>query len=73
MNAALDALATELYVVIDDLLADKPHPAPDRPDRHTNWRALRAIFAVCARQFVGSGVDIARHPARNLATTTCWR
>jgi hypothetical protein len=31
MNAALDALATELYVVIDDLLVDNPHLAPDRP------------------------------------------
>jgi hypothetical protein len=31
MNAALDALATELYVVIDDLLIDNPHLAPDRP------------------------------------------
>ena len=31
MNAALDALATELYVVIDDLLLDHPHLAPPRP------------------------------------------
>ena len=31
MNAALDALATELYVVIDDLLIDNPHLVPDRP------------------------------------------
>lgn len=31
MNAALDALATELYVVVDDLLVDNPHLAPPRP------------------------------------------
>lgn len=31
MNAALDALATELYVTVDDLLVDHPHLAPDRP------------------------------------------
>jgi hypothetical protein len=31
MNTALDALATELYVVIDDMLIDNPHPVPARP------------------------------------------
>lgn len=31
MNADLDALATELYVTIDDALADHPHWAPERP------------------------------------------
>ncbi|HET6952529.1 MAG TPA: IS982 family transposase, partial [Acidimicrobiales bacterium] len=31
MNAALDALATELYVTVDDLLMDHPHLAPSRP------------------------------------------
>jgi hypothetical protein len=31
MNAALDALATELYVVIDDLLIDNPHLARTGP------------------------------------------
>jgi hypothetical protein len=30
MNAALDALATELYVLIVDLLVDHPHLAPAR-------------------------------------------
>jgi hypothetical protein len=31
MNAALDALATELYVTVDDLLIAKPQLAPPRP------------------------------------------
>ena len=31
MNADLDALATELYVAIDDALVDHPHWAPQRP------------------------------------------
>jgi hypothetical protein len=31
MNAALDALATELYVTIDDALIARPDLAPDRP------------------------------------------
>jgi len=31
MNAALDALATELYVAIDDILIADPGLAPDRP------------------------------------------
>lgn len=31
MNADLDALATALYVTIDDLLRDHPEWAPQRP------------------------------------------
>ncbi len=32
MNAALDALATELYVTIDDALITNPDLVPDRPE-----------------------------------------
>ena len=31
MNADLDALATRLYVTIDDLLTDHPEWRPERP------------------------------------------
>ncbi len=31
MNADMDALATRLYVTIDDLLKDHPHWQPERP------------------------------------------